>query len=64
MNPTTLPKPRTRLHGFKTSFWKRNADFKIATWNVTSWYKISASQNLADVLSTYDIKVAAIQEIR
>jgi len=63
MKPITL-KPRTRLHGFKTGFWKRNADVKIATWNVISLYKTGASQNLADVLSTYDIKVVAIQEIR
>ncbi|XP_025407079.1 uncharacterized protein LOC112681028 [Sipha flava] len=63
MKPTT-PKPRTRLHGFKTGFWKRNTDFKIATWNVTSLYRTGASQNLADVLNNYNIKVAAIQEIR
>eukprot|EP00102_Acyrthosiphon_pisum_P009625 XP_003248042.1 PREDICTED: craniofacial development protein 2-like [Acyrthosiphon pisum] len=63
MKPTT-PKPRTRLHGFKTGFWKRNADFKIVTWNVTSLYRTDASQNLVDVLNTYIIKVAAIQEIR
>jgi len=63
MKPTT-PKPRTRLHGFKTGFWKWNADFKIATWNVTSLYKTGASQNLVDVLNTYNIKIAAIQEIR
>jgi len=63
MKPTT-PKPRTRLHGFKTGFWKRNADFKIATWNVTSLYRTGASQNLVDVLNNYNIKVAAIQEIR
>jgi len=56
----TTPKPRTRLHGFKTGFWKRNADFKI----VTSLYKTGASQNLVDVLNTYNIKIAAIQEIR
>jgi hypothetical protein len=61
MKPTT-PKPRIRLHGFKTGFWKRNTDFK--TWNVTSLYRTGASQNLADVLKKYVIKVAAIQEIR
>jgi hypothetical protein len=32
--------------------------------HVISLYKTGVSQNLADVLSTYDIKVAAIKEIR
>jgi len=63
MKPTT-PKPRTRLHGFKIGFWKQNADFMITTWNMTSLYKTDVSQNLTDVLNTYNIKVAAIQEIR
>lgn len=63
MKPTTT-KPRTRLHGFKTGFWKRNADFKIATWNVTSLFRKGTSQNLADVLNTYNVKIAALQEIR
>jgi hypothetical protein len=68
MKPTPkslkTPKPQTRWHGFKTGFWKRKVDFKVASWNATSLYKTGASQNLADILNTYDIKVAAIQEIR
>lgn len=59
-----ISKPRTRLHGFKTNFWKRNADFKTMTWNVTSLYRTSVNYNLADVLNTYNIKLAAIQKIR
>jgi len=31
---------------------------------MTSLYKTSASRNLADIFNTYDIKIAAIQEIR
>lgn len=50
IKPTTS-KLRTRLHRFKTGFWKRNADFKITIWNVTSLYTTNASQNLADVLT-------------
>ncbi|KAL4119668.1 hypothetical protein QTP88_012460 [Uroleucon formosanum] len=54
----------TLIGWFSLVLQKRNADFKILTWNVTSLYKTGASQNLADVLSTYDIKVEATQEIR
>ncbi|KAL4090324.1 hypothetical protein QTP88_025183 [Uroleucon formosanum] len=59
-----ISKPRTRDYGLKTGKWKRNTGLKIATWNVTSLFRTGACQNLADVMNTYKIDVAAIQEVR
>lgn len=33
------------------------------TWNVTILYETDTIQNLADFLNTYNIEIAAIQEI-
>lgn len=37
---------------------------KIATWNTTILFRTGACQNLVETLDTYNIDVAALQEIR
>jgi exonuclease III len=56
--------PRTWRIGYKLGHGKRTVELKIATWNITSFFRIGSCQNLIDVIRTYGIKVAALQEIR
>jgi len=56
--------PRTQKTGYKLGHGKRTMELKIATWNITSLFRTGSCQNLVDVLDTYEIKIAALQEIR
>lgn len=56
--------PRTQRNGFTFGHGNRKVDFKITTWNLLSFYRIDACQNLVEVLRTYGVKVATLQEIR
>lgn len=60
----TQNKPRTQSSGFNFGHGNRKVDFKIANWNILILYRSGACQNLAEVLGTYEVKVAALQEIR
>lgn len=56
--------PRTQRNGFNFRHGNRKKDFKIMTYNLLSLYKTGACQNLVEILGTYKVKVAALQEIR
>jgi len=60
----THNKPRTQRNGFNFGHGNQKVDFKIATWNILSFYRSGACQNLVEVLGTYKVKIAALQEIR
>jgi hypothetical protein len=56
--------PRTWRKGYKLGHGNRKTGIKIATWNTLSLFRTGACQNLTDVLETYGIHIAALQEIR
>jgi hypothetical protein len=62
-----ISKPRSRDYGLKTGKWKRNTGLKIATWNVTSLFKLVSNQKkkkdeFYDKLTKmYDIQYGKIQ---
>jgi hypothetical protein len=49
---------------YKLGHGKRTVELKITMWNITSHFRTGSCQNLVDVISTYGIKVVALQEIR
>jgi len=60
----TQNKPQTQRIGFNFGHGNRKVNYKMATWNILGLYRSGACQNLVEVLGTYKVKIAALQEIR
>ncbi|XP_015371362.1 PREDICTED: craniofacial development protein 2-like [Diuraphis noxia] len=56
--------PRIWRNGYKLGHGNWKIGIEIATWNTLNHFRIGACQNLSDVLETYGIHIAALQEIR
>lgn len=56
--------PRTQGNAFIFGHGNWKIDFKITTWNLLSFYRSGACQNVVKISKTYGVKVAALKEIR